>query len=455
MEWQKYKKKAKIYWSADGSSQIPNIEPHTKIKHLLVSGYLEDWVETIVGRCKFATEKITIVDGFCGGGIYRDENGNPWQGSPLRIIQAVESSWEKVQHEKPYQKLDIAYRFVDARIEHTTCLENQIRAAGFGSLIDSGRCEIITQDFEDFLQPCLDWLRERKGHSFFFLDPFGLVDFPAMSAAILRLGKAEVLLNHMQHDGIIRPVGWHRKHGNVTNFLSKYNLSNHYQWLEELQDLPLLTQQSLLNDSALRMFRELSKPRFTWTFAFMKDITVYYYLIHLSNNSTAVSVMRRVLWKYNNLQYQFHYGTFGLGYRTVEDLEQNLSLLDIHETNVQKCQEKLRESIDKLLHNHDDQIPFKQILERTIEQNPATREDYMHVIHQMSKEKDIEIKRDNTQHDKSRLVNRDLIRVSGTKQFSLFTIDTPFTKQKSKSRLSQDTTPQTCLDEQLIFPGLE
>jgi three-Cys-motif partner protein len=458
MEWQKYpNKKGKILWTADGRT-IPKIEPHTKIKHLLVESYLEDWVKTIIGKCKFGAGQITIIDGFCGGGVYKDSDHSSWEGSPLRIIRAVESSWREVQEQKPYQNLDIAYRFIDARKEHTQCLELQIREAGFGEILDSGRCEIITQKFEDYLEPCLNWLKVRKGYSFFFLDPFGLVDLPAMSAAILKLGKSEVLLNHMQHDGIIRPVGWHREWGDVDKFLAERNLANHYKWMENFDALPVLTQQSLLHDSALKIFRDLSKPRFAWTFAFMKDIAVYYYLIHLSNNPTAVSVMRKVLWKYNNLEYQYHYGTFGMGYRTVEALNKNLKTIDIHETNVQECQNHLRESLDRLLHETSDQLPFQQIFERTIEQNPATKEYYMDVIHQMNLDGDLEIIRDDNTHKKARLINRDLIKKRRIKQIPLFTVSQFSTAKKPNSNRfpSQVITTKGPLSySQPMFPGFD
>ena len=458
MEWQKYaNKKRNVLWTADGS-KIPKIKPHTKIKHSLVESYLEDWVKTIIGKCKFGADQITIIDGFCGGGIYQDGDHSSWEGSPLRIIRAVESSWRAVQQQKPYQNLDIAYRFIDARKEHTQCLELQIREAGFGEILDSGRCEIITQEFEDYLQPCLNWLKVRKGYSFFFLDPFGLVDLPAMSAAILKLGKSEVLLNHMQHDGIIRPVGWHRELGDVNNFLEAHNLGDHYKWMNNFDDLPTLRQQSLLHDSALKMFRDLSKPRFIWTFAFMKNVAVYYYLIHLSNNPTAVSVMREVLWKYNNLEYQYHYGTFGMGYRTVEALNENLKTIDIHETNVQACQNNLRESLDRLLHQTFDQLPFRQLFEKTIEQNPATKEHYMDVIHQMNLEGDLEIIRDNNTHRKARLVNRDLIKRRSTNQISLFTASQFSTAKKPNSNrlpLQLITKTESLSHGQITLPGFD
>lgn len=416
VEWKKYGHKSEVKWTVDGL--MLDIDHHTRTKHLLLESYLQDWVETLTGNCKIGTGQVTLIDGFCGGGIYRDGDSF-WEGSPIRMIRAIEASWQKVKERKPYQDLDIAYLFVDAQKEHTECLKQQIREAGFGELLDTGRCRVVTGDFEDQLEGCLNWVRQRGGYSFFFLDPFGLADLPGMSKAILSLGRSEVLLNHMQHDGLMRPMGWHRSRGSLPTFLEKYDLVNHYDWCKEIDALSILKQQALLHDSALRLYRDLSQPRFAWTFAFMRNPnTVYYYLIHLSNNPTAVSVMRRTLWKHNNLDYQFHYGVMGLGYRTLDDLDQNLQLLDIHQRNSQACQEKLREQLDRFVFNQE-ALPFRKLFEGTVEQHPATREDCMGVIHQMVLDGDLEIIREDRSRCTARIFNKDVIRKAEVKQLIL------------------------------------
>lgn len=447
VEWQKYSHKSEIKWTVDGL--MPAIDHHTKTKHLLLESYLQDWVETLTGNGKpqRAVRQVTLVHGFCGGGIYRDGDGF-WEGSPIRMIRAIEAGWRTVKEQRPYQDLDIAYLFIDAQREHTKCLEHQIREAGYGHLLDSGRCRVITGDFEDHLQTALDCVRQRGGHSFFFLDPFGLADLSGMSKAILSLGGSEVLLNHMQHDGLMRPIGWHRSRGSLEPFLKQYGFANHYDWCKEIDTLTTLDQQRLLHDAALRLFRERSQPRFAWTFAFMRNPnTVYYYLIHLSNHPTAVSVMRRTLWKYNNLDYQFHYGVYGLGYHTPYDLNQNLQLLDIHQRNLQTCQEKLREQLDRFVFDQK-ALPFRKLFEGTVEQHPATREDYMGVIHQMVLDGDLEIIREDRSRCTSRIFNKDIIRKAEAKQLILLSDRTSerIPQKRKSSRSFPASRPVTNLE---------
>ncbi|PSB21348.1 hypothetical protein C7B76_05205 [filamentous cyanobacterium CCP2] len=459
VEWKKYSHKSEVKWTVDGL--MLDIDHHTKTKHLLLESYLQDWVETLTGNCKIGTGQVTLVDGFCGGGIYRDGD-DYWEGSPIRMIRAVEAGWRSVKERKPYQDLNIAYLFVDAQREHTECLKYQIREAGYGELLDSGRCRVVTGDFEDQLEDCLSWVKQRGGHSFFFLDPFGLADLPGMSRAILSLGRSEVLLNHMQHDGFMRPMGWHRSRGSIETFLEKYGFANHYDWCKEIDKLSTLKQQALLHDSALRLYRECSAPRFAWTFAFMRNPnTVYYYLIHLSNKPTAVSVMRRTLWKYNNLDYQFHYGIFGLGYRTLDDLNQNLQLLDIHQRNSQACQEKLREQLERFMFAQK-ALQFRKLFEGTVEQHPATREDYMGVIHQMVLDGDLEIIREERSRCTSRIFNKDIIRKSEAKQLVLLSDRTSerIPRKRRASRTSSASKHVTALEtsltsQSLLFPEFE
>ncbi|MGK7884861.1 MAG: hypothetical protein AB4057_09580 [Crocosphaera sp.] len=70
-------------WTSDGRT-IPDIEPHTKTKHLLTEQYVTDLIHTLYGKSfPHGTKIFTFIDGFCGGGIYKDpDSSNLWYGSP-------------------------------------------------------------------------------------------------------------------------------------------------------------------------------------------------------------------------------------------------------------------------------------------------------------------------------------------------------------------------------------
>jgi len=58
------------HWSADGM-YVPNLEPHTAAKHLIIDKYIENLVITLYGKARYGETKFTFIDGFSGGGIYK------------------------------------------------------------------------------------------------------------------------------------------------------------------------------------------------------------------------------------------------------------------------------------------------------------------------------------------------------------------------------------------------
>jgi hypothetical protein len=47
-------------WSADGTN-IPNIEPHTKTKHLLIEQYVTDLICTLYGQENMASQLLLLL----------------------------------------------------------------------------------------------------------------------------------------------------------------------------------------------------------------------------------------------------------------------------------------------------------------------------------------------------------------------------------------------------------
>ena len=53
-------------WVCGGS--LPLLQRHSEVKHALLRDYLVDYFLTLVSSPKQDKIKLTIVDGFCGGG---------------------------------------------------------------------------------------------------------------------------------------------------------------------------------------------------------------------------------------------------------------------------------------------------------------------------------------------------------------------------------------------------
>ena len=133
--------KNETFWTADGS-HLPDVQPHTKAKHRLVEEYIQNWIVTLCGNNIAMSKKVMIVDGFCGGGMYRDpDNGEMWAGSPIRIIRAVEKGLERVKREKskPNYDLQAKYIFIDSDKNH----------------LDSLKVHMIGNGLDSYLRACL------------------------------------------------------------------------------------------------------------------------------------------------------------------------------------------------------------------------------------------------------------------------------------------------------------
>ena len=142
--------KNKILWSSDGSI-LPNIEPHTKAKHHIFEDYVSDWILTLCGNNMGKKKTVTLIDGFCGGGMYYDENHQLWYGSPIRLIKAVEKGLERVKRDKskPDYELNVKYIFIDNKQSHIDCLKKQMRESGLDKYLnDPNLCIFICEDFE-------------------------------------------------------------------------------------------------------------------------------------------------------------------------------------------------------------------------------------------------------------------------------------------------------------------
>lgn len=445
--------KKKYEWSADGS-QLPDIPAYAKTKHLVLQEYVRNWIEVLCGHGAHGVQRVTLVDGFCGGGMYKDGE-QLWEGSALRMIRMVEEGLKTVQERKPWHKLEPEFIFIDNNIEHTKCLELQLRKAGLEKYFHSGKCHIITNSFESELDTCLDKIRKRKAYSFFFLDPFGLAATPTVVGKIMALGKSEVLFTHML-SGLVRIL--ERTDRVHVKTFQEFEVDEFYKGLANQRDF--LSRQGFLRNQGLLLYRQKSNVEYAWTFAIMEGIkTVLYYLIHLSSNPTALEVMKKTLVKYNNLEYQYHYGVYGLGFRELEFFEDNLTTYNIGEQNRETCLNTLREEqVIPNVYNSQNGITFEELYINTMQENPALLEDYIDVIYQLSVEKDVKIIRDGKITRARNRNPQDIIIRAKDKPLLIPGFPTDFVKQKNattKAKIKRERDRSNKVkDKQLIIPSL-
>lgn len=390
----------KATWSADGS-YLPEIEPHTKAKHQILEDYIERYIVTLCGNNRGQRKTVTFVDGFCGGGMYRDpENSHAlWEGSPIRMIKRVHHALEIVKREKskPDYYLDAKFIFIDWNQEHLDCLKNQIENAGLGHYLrDEKKCEFIKGKFESLKDRCITQVKQRKGSSFFFLDPFGWTDVSmATIRSIIHLGNSEILYTYMI-EFISRFLS--EKDKKLKDAYKNILEAEGYYQFANLYASDTNAKQTYLKDETYKLFRNQGDVRCVYSFAVLPNKTSpKYYLIHLASKPPAQREIKYTLWEHNTLDlvYQFEYGIYGLGFRSPDYYEQNLSIINIADENKRKCRENLIvNDLMPLIYSRPDGITFEELHNETMQKNPATWDDYEECIHQQRSELEFEVFRD-------------------------------------------------------------
>ena len=247
----------------------------------------------------------------------------------------------------------------------------------FGERIE--QCEFICDEFENQVNYCVFQASQKKGHSLFFLDPYGWSDVSMESfrKIINCLKKSEIIYTFMI-DFIKRFIYTPNWTGRTT-FEQKLETDGYFN-INHFQSLDTFGEQAEFRNELMRWFRDRGNAKKIITFAMMSKNAhrVLYYLIHICSHLRALEVMKDGSWKFNNLDYQYHYDIYGFGFKSALFYEENqLELqLDIKPNSETVCLKKLSRDIDCLIERNPDGIFFKAICEKTMELNPATRKHY-------------------------------------------------------------------------------
>jgi three-Cys-motif partner protein len=413
-----------LRWSADGST-IPTIDPHTKAKHLIIEKYVEDLIITLYGKGRRGVDTFTFIDGFCGGGIYKDNESisKEWFGSPVRLIRAVQEGYRKADRE---YAINLKFIFIDDKQNHIDCLKNYVMPkAGLEEFAQSENCEFIRGEFEDHVNYCVLKADERKGHSFFLLDPQGWTDVSMQSIRkITSMRKSEILYTFMM-DPIIRFITKiQTDEKQKRNFEEVLEAKDYYKEADPSQIIKV-GMQCYLRQESMRLFREKGNAKYVFSFAAVPrgDTRVLYYLLHISKSLTALEVMKDSFWEENTLGYEYFFNVYGFGFRTVDYYHRNQQRLrfEIEKTKDQECIELLSRDLGRVLESHPDGITFREASEKTMELNPARKSHYEQYIRELREDQLIEIVRDGkvVTNKSPDLRRKDIIRKSRVRQLIL------------------------------------
>jgi three-Cys-motif partner protein len=207
-------------WEIGGA--LPTLQRHSSVKHGLLRDYLVEYFLTLVSSPHQDHIKLTIVDGFCGGGRYADEDsGKEAPGSPIVILKAIKEAEFRIvsqqQRKKPIH-FDVELICIDEDMGALNHLKWVLDEEGYGDKLEKEEIRLLHGTFESHAETVINRAKERSrisGKAIFVLDQYGYSEVPSnrLKTICTGLSKAEVILT-FNVDSLI-------------NYLSFENLNNY------------------------------------------------------------------------------------------------------------------------------------------------------------------------------------------------------------------------------------
>lgn len=377
----------------------PKLDRHSIAKHKVLRDYLQLYVQVLTANPRRDRLNLTLVDGFCGGGVYAGPGGERRQGSPLIMLEsmAAAETLARASRKKEFH-LDAEYYFIDE--DHSACkhLQYVINCSQY----TSAAVQILPGTFDSYLPKVIGRIKQRgtAHRCIFVLDQYGYKETPLtlLQRIFHDLPHAEVILtfatdflidylgNTPSSQGILDRLGF----GLSVEDVQQAKLVEPNKWRAAVQQL---LHRELFQGSGAR--------HYTPFFIRCPDAHRSYWLVHLSNHHRARDVMTTLHWEHGN---DFsHYGGSGLemlGYDWTRDPEQTGQKLLSDEFRFDEvARESTRNSLlcdlpRRLPRGFADAITVDDFFARTTNETPATKEFMCTALSDLSRDGEIEVYRD-------------------------------------------------------------
>lgn len=413
-------------WEVGG--KLPTLLRHSAVKHALLHDYLVDYFLTLVSSPHQDHIKLTIVDGFCGGGRYLDEKGVEAPGSPIVILKALAEAEARIFHDqqrtKPL-KLDAELICIDEDVSALTHLRWVLDQEGYGGKLHSEHIRLLHGSFDQHAETVIKYSKDRSrraGKAIFVLDQYGYSGVPlgTLQAICTQLAKAEVILT-FNVDSLI-------------NFLSDKNLAHFegktgFDGAISAEDMDNLSKgphwRRQIQSKLYGRITTGSGAKFFTPF-FIRPAKGHgdFWLLHLSQHAKARDVMASTHWKHNN--HFVHYGKagldmFGVGYAAVIDSNgKPQSAFEFDDLAASQSHTSMLDEIPRLLDKNRDGISFGDFFLQRCNTTPATREMIEKAALELVREKEIEVvgENDSKRNVRTAIQNEHVIRLPKQKRFS-------------------------------------
>ena len=378
------------------------IQQHSVAKHRILQAYLAAYFRTLVSSPNQDVLRLTLVDGFAGGGLYvHNDTRETVKGSPFIFLEATREAEFVINKDrrKPVQ-LQVDYFFTEADHHAHLHLNKVLREAGYGDRIGNG-IYLEHARFQDKADAIIAFIKKKSpknGRSIFALDQYGYKEVPTQ---LLRkifdaLPSAEVILTF----GVDSFMNFANDGDQMKDLLDGLGIPDIFggRSVDEIKssdrDWRLFLQSTLYR----RLVENCGARHFTPFFIRNRGGHGDYWLIHMSQHHRARDVMTEVHWANNN--YFIHYGGAGLdmfqmvGYDPVHDasyLQQSPLGFEFDDVARRASIAALNEHIPRRVYADDTGISFGELFATTCNSSPASAQIYRDSIGQLLAEQIIEV----------------------------------------------------------------
>lgn len=386
-------------WPADGKPAV--IKQHSVAKHDVLRTYLIDYIQTLVVSPQQEELRLTLVDGFAGGGIYmHDTTRQTVYGSPFAFLHSAEAAAALLNRgrQKPLQ-MNIDYFFVEIDGNAHASLQRTLIEQGYGPRIGQD-IHLFNSSFESQAAQILQFIAKkspRSGRSIFLLDQYGYAEVPTsqIRGIFQALPAAEVLLTFNVDSFLTYASDSATTKQTLTDIGIPYVLRG--RTIEDIKrsekDWRLYIQSCLYRELV-----EACGARYYTLFFIRTTGHGDYWLVHLSQHPRARDVMARVHWSKNN--HFIHYGGAGidmfrvLGYSADHDRKftgQDAFGFCFDDLAGESSISTLMSQLPQLIYAREDGLSFGELFATTCNLSPADSTHYKEALERLVQHKEIVI----------------------------------------------------------------
>ncbi|HEY2346387.1 MAG TPA: three-Cys-motif partner protein TcmP [Xanthomonadaceae bacterium] len=385
-------------WTIDGP--LPVLQDHSRAKHEVLRAYLVNYLRILAQSPHSRGVRVTLVDGFAGGGIYATPHGETVPGSPLILLNALKEARALVSLDRKERGIHGDYTiqaFVHLVESKPSTFEflSRLIADEAGAHDANTSVQLHRGTFESALPAILKSIRagrQRGGRSVFILDQYGWskVRLSLVRSIFEQLPSAEVFLTWMI-DNLVNFIS-EQTLVTINSGLRKAGLGDHLS-AERLVEVKNAHQDAVTWRRAIQSLLA-DEIRATSTAAFCTPFYVIpreshrgYWLLHLAQHLRANEEMKRIHWANNNLH---HPG--GSGFNMLGFIGKGGQLGFDHRFDVDaqaKTQSALHEDVPQWVSSQRGPVRFGDLVAMTANETPAQRSQLQAAVFELAQSREL------------------------------------------------------------------